>query len=134
MMIYINTVPQQAAPFVFLIPSSSSNSSPAMSDAITVNLDDAPIIIEKRGRGHPCGSKNKAKILAATSTLTALVKRHRSHPLGNKKKKSFATMVGASAATDLSLAQPVLPQRSSANAFYFLRLWVSNTTSTNVFL
>jgi hypothetical protein len=42
-----------------------------MPDAVTINLDDAPIAVEKRDHGRHHGSKNKAKIptMASTSTM-----------------------------------------------------------------
>jgi hypothetical protein len=90
-----------------------------MANAVVVNLDDAPIVFEKRGLGRPRGSKNKAKVVAAASTLTTPVKRHRGRPLGSKNKKSSAVIVGASSAPDVSLPQPILPQRSVDNIFCF---------------
>jgi hypothetical protein len=50
-------------PFAFLIPSSNSNSFAAMSDAVAIDLDDAPIIVEKRGPGHPRATKIKPRSL-----------------------------------------------------------------------
>jgi hypothetical protein len=79
-----------------------------MSDAVTINLDDALITIEKRGRACPRGNKNKVKIPAAASTSTTLVKRHCDHPLGSKNKKSSTAAIVASIALDLGLTQPAL--------------------------
>jgi hypothetical protein len=90
-----------------------------MSDMVMINLDDAPIIIEKRGRGYPRGSKNKVKIPAVASTSTVPVKLYHGRPLGRKNKKSSAAVVVSSAALDLSLELPVLPQRSSGSTFCF---------------
>jgi hypothetical protein len=42
--------------------------------------------VEKRGRGRPCGSKNKASIDALAASSPALVKRHPGHPAGSKNK------------------------------------------------
>jgi hypothetical protein len=49
-----------------------------MADVVVINLDDAPIIVEKRGRGRPRGSKNKSKIIIATSSSIAPAKHGRS--------------------------------------------------------
>jgi hypothetical protein len=90
-----------------------------MSDAVTINPDDAPVVNEKHGRGRPLGSKNKAKIPTTTSTLTMLVKRRRDRPLGSKNKKSSTTVVIASAALHAGSAQPIPSQISSASIFCF---------------
>jgi hypothetical protein len=42
--------------------------------------------VEKRGRGHPRGSKNKASIEAAVASSSAPVKRRPGHPAGSKNK------------------------------------------------
>jgi hypothetical protein len=71
-----------------------------MADAGVVDLDIGALI-EKRGRGHPCGSNNKPKdaSLVALSSSTSM-KRRPSCPLGskNKPKPSVAVAQGASAA------------------------------------
>jgi hypothetical protein len=90
-----------------------------MSDAVTINLDDALIVIEKRGHGFPRGNKNKVMIPAAASASTTPVKCRRDHPLGSKNKKSSAAAIVASAAPDVGLTQPVLQQRSSGSTFCF---------------
>jgi hypothetical protein len=71
-----------------------------MVDAGVVDLDTGAVI-EKRGRDHPRGSKNKPKgiSLMASSSSTSM-KRRPGHPLGskNKPKPSFAVAQDASAA------------------------------------
>jgi hypothetical protein len=42
--------------------------------------------VEKRGRGRPRGSKNKASIDALAASSSALVKRHPGRPAGSKNK------------------------------------------------
>jgi hypothetical protein len=88
-----------------------------MSSVATINLDDAPVVVEKRGCGRPRGSKNKVKTTTAASLSTAPGKRHRGCPLGSKNKKPSAMVVAASTTLDLGLAQPILPQRSFGNIF-----------------
>jgi hypothetical protein len=90
-----------------------------MADAGMINLDDAPIIAEKRGRGCPRGSKNKLKTSAATSSTTTPAKRRRGLPLGSRNKKSSTAAADATDLPDVSLAQPVLPQSSVENLFSF---------------
>jgi hypothetical protein len=57
-----------------------------MSDAVAIDLFDAPIVVENRGHGRPCRSKNKVKIPAAVSTSSTPVKHRRGRPLGSKNK------------------------------------------------
>jgi hypothetical protein len=56
-----------------------------MSGAVIINLDDAPVVIEKRSHNRPRGSKNKVKTTTTTSMSTAPGKRYRRRPLGSKK-------------------------------------------------
>jgi hypothetical protein len=91
-----------------------------MSDAVTINLDDAPVVVEKRIHGRPHGSKNKVKISTAASTSTTPVKRRRGCLFGSKNKKSSAMVVVASTAPDFDLAQLILTQRSSGSTLCFL--------------
>jgi hypothetical protein len=71
-----------------------------MVDAGAVNLDTG-VLMEKRGCGHPRGSKNKPKGASLVASSSASMKRHPGHPLGskNKPKASAAVAQGASAAT-----------------------------------
>jgi hypothetical protein len=75
------------AHLAFSIPFSKSNSFVTMADVVVINLNDALVIPEKRGRGRPCGSKNKSKIVDVPSSSTTLAKHHRSRPLGSKKQE-----------------------------------------------
>jgi hypothetical protein len=74
-----------------------------MADADVVDLDTG-VVIEKRGRGHPCGSKNKPKDASlVASSSSASMKGHPGRPLGskNKPKPSLSVayqVMGASAA------------------------------------
>jgi hypothetical protein len=56
-----------------------------MADASGSHLSiDAPV--EKRGRGHPRGSKNKATTTSLVASSSALVKRCPGRPVGSKNK------------------------------------------------
>jgi hypothetical protein len=64
-----------------------------MADASVINLDTS-VIVEKRGRGRPRGSKNKPKdaSMVASSSSTP-VKWRPGHPLGSKNKpKPYASL------------------------------------------
>jgi hypothetical protein len=47
--------------------------------------------VEKRGRGHPRGSKNKSKDPAAVASSSMPVKRHPGRPVGSKNKPKVST-------------------------------------------
>jgi hypothetical protein len=85
----------------------------------TIILDDASVIVVKRGRGCPRGSKNKVNATTAVSSSIVIGKRRCGHPLGSKNKKPYVAAVGASTAPDLGLAQPIPSQRSFGNIFCF---------------
>jgi hypothetical protein len=70
-----------------------------MADAGVVNLDTGALM-EKRGRGHPCSSKNTPKDASLVASSSASAKWHPGCPLGskNKPKVSAAIAPGASAA------------------------------------
>jgi hypothetical protein len=80
-----------------------------MVDAGAVDLHTGAMM-EKRGRGHPRGSKNKPKDASlVASSSSASMKRHPGCPLGskNKPKPSFAVAQGASAAPRNASPPPV---------------------------
>jgi hypothetical protein len=57
-----------------------------MEDAGVINLD-TDAMVEKRGRGHPHGSKNKPNdVSMVASSSSALMKRRPGRPLGSKNK------------------------------------------------
>jgi hypothetical protein len=67
----------------------------ADADGSRLNLG-APV--EKRGRGHPHGSKNKIISAAVVASSSALVKRRPGHPAGSKNKpKAPSAAPGSSA-------------------------------------
>jgi hypothetical protein len=90
-----------------------------MADTGVINLVDG-VVVEKRGRGHPGGSKNKPKAPVAEISSSTLAKRCRGCPLGSKNKvKTFATPTNTSEHLDVSLAQPNPPQPSTGALFSF---------------
>jgi hypothetical protein len=70
-----------------------------MADAGDANLDTG-VLMEKRGCGHPRGSKNKPKDAFLVASSSASAKRCPGCPLGskNKPKVSAAAALGSSAA------------------------------------
>jgi hypothetical protein len=69
-----------------------------MADVGGANLD-ASVQMEKWGRGHPRGSKNKPKDSAMVASPSTSVKRHPGRPVGSKNKpKVSAAAPGPSAA------------------------------------
>jgi hypothetical protein len=62
-----------------------------MADAGVIDLDTG-VVVEKRGRGRPRGSKNKPKdISMVASSSTAPMKRRPGRPLGSKNKPKFSS-------------------------------------------
>jgi hypothetical protein len=98
-----------------------------MVDAGDANLD-VGVLMEKRGRGHPRGSKNKPKDAFLVASSSASAKRRPGRPLGNKNKPkvSAATAPGSSAAP--CNASPPPP----AKIYSFTSL-VLNAMSSSVF-
>jgi hypothetical protein len=70
-----------------------------MADAGGANLDTG-VLMEKRGRGRPRGSKNKPRDAALVASSSASAKRRPGRPLGskNKPKVSAAATPGSSVA------------------------------------
>jgi hypothetical protein len=64
-----------------------------MADAGVIDLDTSAMI-EKRGHGHPRGSKNKPKdISMVASSFAVPMKRRRGRPLGSKNKPKPSSSV-----------------------------------------
>jgi hypothetical protein len=55
-------------------------------------------LVEKRGRGHPRGSKNKITSAAAVASSSALVKQHPGRPAGSKNKSKVPSAAPGSSA------------------------------------
>jgi hypothetical protein len=101
----------------FAAPSSSSQThlgflcptpaSMANASGSCLNLG-APV--EKRGHGHPRGSKNKASTDAVVASSSALVKRRPGHPAGskNKPKVPLATPGPSTPSANMSSPPPRL--------------------------
>jgi hypothetical protein len=64
-----------------------------MADADVIDLD-AGAVMEKHGRGHPRGSKNKPKDVSMVASLSAMPLKWRpSRPLGSKNKPKPSSSV-----------------------------------------
>jgi hypothetical protein len=89
-----------------------------MDDAEVIDLD-AGVVVEKRGRGRPCGSKNKPKGASmAVSSSSAPAKRCPGRPLGSKNKpKPSAPLVNEP--LDATAARRNTPPPSSGNTLSF---------------
>jgi hypothetical protein len=80
-----------------------------MADASVVDLETGAVI-EKRGRGRPCGSKNKPKgVSLMASSSSASMKQCPGRPLGskNKPKPSFVVAQDAGDAPRNASAPPL---------------------------
>jgi hypothetical protein len=62
--------------------------------------------MEKRGRGHPRGSKNKASVGAALASLSAPVKRRPGHPAGSKNNPKVAPATPGPSAPSRNASSP----------------------------
>jgi hypothetical protein len=95
-----------------------------MADTGIIDMDTG-VVVEKRGRGHPRGSKNKPKeVSMAILSSSAPAKRCPSRPLGskNKPKASFSL---AKQHLDASSARQNAPP-PPVNIFSFFRFrWCS---------
>jgi hypothetical protein len=105
-----------------------------MADTRVINLEDG-VVVEKRGRGRPRGSKNKPKASVAEISSSTLAKLHHDRPLGSKNKvKTSATPTNISKHLDVSLAQPNPLQPSTGALFSFLPLLAPNVVNNSAFL
>jgi hypothetical protein len=66
--------------------------------------------VEKQGRGHPRGSKNKSKDPAAVASSSAFIKRRPGHPLGSKNKTMMSTAASGLSAPPRNASPPPLPK------------------------
>jgi hypothetical protein len=62
----------------------------SMADTGVIDLD-AGVVVEKRGSGHPRGSKNKPKVATMAGSSFAPFKRRHGRPLGSKNKSKSST-------------------------------------------
>jgi hypothetical protein len=105
-----------------------------MADARVIDLD-AGVMVEKRGRGRPRGSKNKPKgaSMTVSSSSSVPVKQRPGHPLGSKNKpKPSSPLVNEP--LDATAACYNTPPPSSGNTFSFLLSLVLNVMSNSVCL
>jgi hypothetical protein len=98
-----------------------------MADAGDVNLGSG-MLMEKQGRSHPRGSKNKPKDAPMVASSSASMKRRPCLPMGSKNKpKVSAAAPGSSAARhDASLPSPI-------KIYSFSALLVLNAMSSSAF-
>jgi hypothetical protein len=88
-----------------------------MAAAGVIDLDTSAMM-EKRGRGHPCSSKNKPKDMSMVASLSAMPMKWRpGRPLGSKNKpkpSSFVAhqVVDANSAPRNAFAPPPINQFS----------------------
>jgi hypothetical protein len=61
-----------------------------MADTGVVDLD-LGVVVEKRGHGHPRGSKNKPEVIAMAASSSAPIKWRPGRPLGSKNKPRSST-------------------------------------------
>jgi hypothetical protein len=80
-----------------------------MADAGRSHLNiGAPV--EKRGRGRPCGSKNKSKDPAVVASSSAAAKRRPSRPVGSKNKPKGSTAAPGPSAAPHDASPPPPPK------------------------
>jgi hypothetical protein len=76
-----------------------------MADASGSRLDiGAPV--EKRGRGRPHGSKNKAAATTLVASSSAPVKRRPGHPVGSKNKPKLAPAAPGPSTPSVNASSP----------------------------
>jgi hypothetical protein len=91
-----------------------------MADTGVIDLDGG-VVVEKRGHGRPCGSKNKPKVAIMEAPSSSSAKRRPSRPLGSKNKpKASSSQINET--LDVSVAHPNPPQPSSGAVFSFFAL------------
>jgi hypothetical protein len=96
-----------------------------MADTGVIDLD-AGTVMEKRGHGHPRGSKNKPKGLSMVASSSAMpMKRRPDHPLGSKNKPKPSSSV-ACQVVDASTAPCNASPPPPINLFsFFCHRWCS---------
>jgi hypothetical protein len=104
----------------------------SMADTRVVDLD-AGVVVEKRGRGRPRGSKNKPKVVSMAASSSAPAKQRPGHPLGSKNKSKSSTSQ-VNEPLDISAAHLDPPPPSTRTVFSFLHLLVPNVVSNNACL
>jgi hypothetical protein len=92
-----------------------------MADTGAIDLDTGAVV-EKRGHGHPRGSKNKPKDASmVVSSSSAPVKRRPGHPLGSKNKPKLSAVLTIQSA-DTKTMHHSTPLPLPANVFSFLAI------------
>jgi hypothetical protein len=92
-----------------------------MADAGVIDLDTGAMV-EKRGRGHPRGSKNKPKdVSMVASSSSALMKRRTGRPLGSKNKPKPSSYL-ASRYVDANIARHTASPPPPIHLFSFFAI------------
>jgi hypothetical protein len=96
-----------------------------MADAGVIDRDTGAMV-EKRGRGHPRGSKNKPKdVSMVASSSSALMKRRPGHPLGSKNNPKCSSSL-ANRSVDANTTHHNASPPPSVNLFsFFFYRWCS---------
>jgi hypothetical protein len=80
-----------------------------MVDAGGVNLD-AGVQMEKRGRSHPRGSKNKRKDVAVVASPSTSMKQRPGRPVGSKNKPKVSAAAPGPSAAPRNASPPAPPK------------------------
>jgi hypothetical protein len=91
-----------------------------MVDTGVVDLDDG-VVMKKRGRGRPRGSKNKPKVISMVVSSFALAKRRPGCPLGSKNKpKSSTSQINEPLDVSAAHLNPLPPSIGTIISFFAL--------------
>jgi hypothetical protein len=82
-----------------------------MADAGDVNLGTG-VLMEKQGRGHPRGSKNKPKDASLVASSSASVKWCPGRPVGSKNKPKVSAVVALGSSAAPRNASPPAPAKT----------------------
>jgi hypothetical protein len=80
-----------------------------MADAGGANLD-VGVLMEKRGRGHPHGSKNKPKDASLVASSSVSAKQRPGRPLGSKNKPKVSAATPGSSIAPRNASPPPPPK------------------------
>jgi hypothetical protein len=80
-----------------------------MADAGGANLN-VGVQMEKRGRGHPCGSKNKPKDPSTVASSSTSMKWRPGRPVGSKNKPKVSAAIPGRSAAPRDVSPPPPPK------------------------
>jgi hypothetical protein len=104
-----------------------------MAEAGDINLGTG-VLMEKRGRGRPRGSKNKPKETSLMASSSASAKRRLGRPLGSKNKpKVTAAAPGSSTTPGTSAAPRDASPPPPVKIYSFFCTLVLNAVSSSAF-